>query len=196
MIMSAYDIMTDFLRTFIAVKIDPQPDLIRIISDLKESLKGQGIKWVDLNNLHLTLKFIGDTPALQVSRIKALLTQICAGFGTFSFDLEGIGYFKSRGIPKVLYAKIRDNGILINYAGEIDKGLTAIGFEREKRQFHPHLTIARIKYLGDRATFYRLSDRYNSLHLQTVTIRDIIFYNSILKSSGPVYKELSVIKLK
>ena len=188
--------MADLLRTFIAVKIDPDPVLLNMISELKGSTDSKGIKWVDENNLHLTLKFIGNTMPGRVNEITSVLMNIAGNFPVFSFEMEGVGYFKSRGIPKVLFVKIIDKGSLKNLADEIDIRLADIGFEREERQFHAHLTIARIKYIDDKQSFYRLTDKYKSCPLQKVKVKELILYQSILKSHGPFYKELSVVRLK
>jgi len=188
--------MSNLIRTFIAVKIDAEPVLKKMMQHLKESLDSSGIKWVDVSNLHLTLRFIGDTLPGQLEKIKSVLKDIPGSFPDFSFELDGLGYFKSRGVPKVLFIKINDDDNLKNLADEINIRLEEIGFKREERDFHPHLTIARIKYLKDKQTFYSLTDKYRSYSFQKVRVTNIILYHSILKSYGPLYKELAVVGLK
>jgi len=188
--------MTNLIRTFIAVKIDTGPVLKKMIQHLKGSLDSSGIKWVDVNNMHLTLKFIGDTMPGQLEQIISVLKEISGSFPVFSFELDGLGYFRSRGVPKVFFIKINENDKLKNLADEINIRLEETGFKREERNFHPHLTIARIKYLKDKQIFYSLTDKYRSYPFQKVPVENIILYHSILKSYGPLYKELAVVRLK
>ncbi|MCA1759498.1 MAG: hypothetical protein LC658_06990, partial [Bacteroidales bacterium] len=64
------------------------------------------------NNLHLTLKFLGDTFPSQVDEIGEELNQVSKQFSSFSFKLEGLGYFKNKGMPRVLFANIKDGEVL------------------------------------------------------------------------------------
>lgn len=98
--------MTDLLRTFVAVKIEPAPQLLQTIKDLKNKLLGEPVKWVDPNNLHITLKFLGDTLPSQVDEVGEELNQVAKLFSAFSFELEGLGFFKNKGMPRVLFANI------------------------------------------------------------------------------------------
>jgi RNA 2',3'-cyclic 3'-phosphodiesterase len=189
-------IMIHLIRTFVAVKIDAEPGLKKMISDLKKFLESSGAKWVDVNNLHLTLKFIGDTLPGQLDHIKSVLKDISVNFPVFEFDLDGLGFFKNKGLPKVLFIKINENESLKNLADEINVRLEEIGFKKEERDFRPHLTIARIKYIKEKQAFYSLADKYRSYPIQKVRVKNIILYKSILKSYGPLYKELAVARLK
>ena len=188
--------MNNLIRAFIALKIDPEPAMLKMIGDIKKCLSRERIKWVDESSLHLTLKFLGDIPAGQVSGIRSVLTDICQRTEKLKFSLKGIGYFKIKGNPSVLYVNIKCDEQLKRLAEEIDIRLEEIDITREVRHFRPHLTIARIKDISDKEVFYALCDRYRSTHLQSMSISNIILYQSILKYDGPLYKNLAVIRLK
>lgn len=182
--------MADYLRTFIAVKIEPQPELLRLVKHLKKTFENEKIKWVEENNLHLTLKFLGDTSPLQVEQVKELLLKTGENFSSFHFDLKGIGFFKRNRQPNVLFANIDKKDFLKQLASEIDVKLANLGFEKEKRDFNPHLTLGRIKYLNSKARFYETVEEYGNQFIQQVKIDEIIYYQSVLKTDGPEYKSL------
>lgn len=188
--------MSDSLRTFIAVKIEPQPELTELIKHLKKTFEKEKIKWVEENNLHLTLKFLGDTSPLQVEAVKNILQETGANFSPFQFDLKGIGFFKRNRQPKVLFANIEKKDFLKQLAAEIDTRLADLGFEKEERDFNPHLTFGRIKYLRNKPRFYETVEEFKSNFIQKVEIDKIIYYQSILKPEGPEYKTIEKVGLK
>jgi RNA 2',3'-cyclic 3'-phosphodiesterase len=183
------------MRTFIAIKIKAEPLLVSIIADLKDQLEGESMNWVDLQNLHLTLKFLGETSGQKVSEIKRLMSDISKKYQPFTIALEGLGFFKSNGMPRVLFSNIKEEETMAQLVEEAGDLLVFYGFEKEKRIFNPHLTLARIKYLKNKKRFYEAVEKSRSLALQQSTITDIIFFQSILNPSGPVYHELAVFPL-
>jgi RNA 2',3'-cyclic 3'-phosphodiesterase len=187
--------MTDLLRTFAAVDINPSPLLVQTMNNLENKLLGEPVKWVDPNNLHLTLKFLGDTLPLQVDEIGEELNQVSKKFSSFSFQLEGLDYFKNKGMPRVLFARIKEGEVLQHLAAEIGSRLERFGFETETRPFNPHLTLARIKFLKNKKTFYQAVEEYRNTFFQNAAIYELIFYQSILKPEGPVYQPLGVFAL-
>jgi 2'-5' RNA ligase len=187
--------MTDWLRTFIAIDINPSPLLIQILNELQNKLSAEPVKWVNPGNLHLTLKFLGDTLPSQVDEVGEELNQVSKLFSSFSFDLEGLGFFKNKGIPRVLYAAIKEGEVLQQLAVEIDSRLAIIGFEPETRPFNPHLTLARIKSLKNKKGFYGATEEYRETFIQTVTVGELLFYRSVLKPEGAEYRELEKFRL-
>ncbi|SHJ81819.1 2'-5' RNA ligase [Tangfeifania diversioriginum] len=187
--------MTDFLRTFVAVKVEPSPVLQETMKDLKQKLAGEHVKWVAPNNLHLTLKFLGDTLPSQVDEIGEELNQAAKMFSAFTFRLNGLGFFKNQGMPRVLFVPVKEGEIVQQLAAEIDSRLAKLGFYAEKRPFKPHLTLARIKYLNNKKAFYEAVEKYRSAFMQTADINELVFYRSILKPHGPEYKSIAKIDL-
>lgn len=187
--------MADYLRTFIAVKIKPQPGLLRLIRHFRKTFEQEKIKWVEENNLHLTLNFLGDTSSIQVEKVKELLQETGRNFSSFHFDLKGVGFFERNRQPKVLFADIENKDLLKKIAAEIDVRLADLGFEKEKRDFNPHLTLGRIKYLKNKVRFYETVEEYGNQYIQQVKIDEIIYYQSFLKPDGPAYKSLAKVGL-
>jgi RNA 2',3'-cyclic 3'-phosphodiesterase len=183
------------LRTFIAVKIEPRHSLVQLMHQLKKAFSEESIKWVAENNFHLTLKFLGSTSPQQVNEIKAVLQNIGRFFPAFHFDLKGIGYFKRKGQPRVLFIKIEKDALLKQLAAEIDTQVSLLGFEKENRPFNPHLTLGRIKFLKNKSRFYSITEKYSSKHILQTTIHEIILYQSILKPEGAHYEPLEIIQM-
>lgn len=187
--------MPESIRTFIAVKIEPQPALIKLLGHLKKTFDHEKIKWVEKNNLHLTLKFLGDTSPVQVEQVKTVLRETADNFSAFQFDLTGVGFFKKNRQPKVLFVNIEKHEILKQLAAEIDVKLSVLGFEKEQREFSPHLTLGRIKFLKNKPLFYDTINNYPEKLIQQVTINELIYYQSILKPAGAEYKSIEKIEL-
>lgn len=188
--------MSNAYRTFIALKIYPEDKLAGLFNALKSELSGEALKWVEPDNLHLTLKFLGDTNAEQVEEVKEILFQTASQFSGFQFQLKGLGYFKSNGQPRVLFAKIENFESLKQLVDSLQESLEEIGFEKDERAFKPHLTLARIKFIKNKRQFYSLVENADSTNFQPVNVNEIIYYQSILKPSGPEYIPLHKVQLK
>jgi RNA 2',3'-cyclic 3'-phosphodiesterase len=178
------------MRTFIAIKINPEQLLLNKIEELKKFLADEPLKWVDKQNLHVTLKFLGETSEEQSIQIKNILMNFAGKQYPVKVLPAGIGYFKSRGMPKVLFVDLKNGEVLQPVANCIDELLLPLGFEKENRLFKPHLTIARIKFLKNKKAFYEAVRHFQAISLPPASISEIIFYQSFLKPEGPVYFEL------
>ncbi len=188
--------MRDTIRTFIAVKIIPEAELVTFLRRIKEEFSNDPIKWVDENNLHLTLRFLGETSYEQVQKINHSLEEIASQTERFSVKLKGTGYFKNKGVPRVLFIKMDEIVKLEILAGLIENEAQKAGFEPEERAFNPHLTLGRITFLKNREMFIQLANEWKEIEFQIVYVNEIIFYQSILSGKEPIYKPLGKFKLK
>jgi RNA 2',3'-cyclic 3'-phosphodiesterase len=179
------------MRTFIAIKIDPQLPLLQLMEKLKKSWSNQSVAWVPKDQLHLTLKFLGDTTPWQVNQLNIILQETGALFPGFHLNLKGVGYFKKNGNPKVLFVKIEKAEVLHQLVAEINARAQDAGFVKDNREFNPHLTLGRIKYMKDREQFYNSLRRIPEKPIQASTINEIILYQSILKPQGAIYRPLA-----
>jgi 2'-5' RNA ligase len=182
-------------RIFIAVKVDPGGELLRIISSLKALLAAENIKWVDPANIHITLAFLGDTEEKRIKTIAQMLEGECARFHEFEFLLAGTGVFKNYWDPRILWAGIQSAERLIQLNNIIAEGLKLNGFEIEDRQFRPHLTLGRIKSLKGTENLKTVLERYRDNQFQIVHVNEVILFESILKQTGPIYKSLGNFRL-
>ncbi len=184
------------MRTFIAIKIEPEALLLQKMADLKKELAQEPIKWVDKQNLHLTLKFLGETSEEQVTQIKNMLEELASLQPPVSFIVSGMGYFKSRGMPRVLFADIHNGEALQQLAEGIETLLTPLGYNNETRPFNPHLTLGRINFLKNKQQFYQAVEAHQYVSLKSVSINEIIFFQSHLMPEGPEYRELGKYDLR
>jgi 2'-5' RNA ligase len=187
--------MKKTIRTFIAIKIIPDKKLFDLISNLKKSLAGEEIRWVENDNLHLTLRFLGETNQFQIDEISKKLETISGKFQPFQFELKGLSVFKKKIQPHVLFVSVDNDFVLKQLATEIKEMCKIFGFTAEENTFNPHLTLGRIKHIQNKVDFYALVKKYNETKFQQVIVSEIIFYQSILGIEGPTYKPTKLANL-
>jgi 2'-5' RNA ligase len=183
-------------RTFVAVKVEAGEELKDSISSLRSGLRSENIKWVDINNMHVTLAFIGDTDAPAISGVESMLEEKFEGFGNIDFKLTGFGLFRTFHDPRIVFSVIENPGRLVAAHELVKDGLRDLDIKLEERQFNPHLTIARIKDLRDKNNLQKLIQKYAGVELQTVIISEIVYYESVLLPTGPIYKPISKVLLR
>jgi 2'-5' RNA ligase len=136
------------MRTFIAIEI-PEPlkqNLDLSIGVLRSNLEDGLIRWVRLEAMHLTLKFLGEIELEQVRTIQEILEETAAMFSSFDIVIAGFGCFPKSSRPRVVWAGIEPkNGELLALQTELETRMESIGFERERRDYHPHLTLGRVR---------------------------------------------------
>ncbi len=183
-------------RLFLAIKIEASATFVELYNEIKNKLRNQDIKWVDLNNLHLTLKFYGETNVDLIPVICKKVEETINGLSTFDFHIIKTGIFGSSYQPKVIWFGIASNPILSELAENILDNMSQIGFERDRQNFVPHLTIGRIKYVDDKKLFSQIISNYTAADIQNVLVKEILLYESILRKEGPIYKIEKSFKLK
>ncbi|MDI6841114.1 MAG: RNA 2',3'-cyclic phosphodiesterase [bacterium] len=133
------------MRAFVAIKIPTE--IIEKVAQLQESLKEvQGVKWVKPENIHLTLKFLGEVKDEQIETVKSAIKSSIQGIKPFNISLSDIGGFPNLRRPNVLWIGVKEGkDKLIGLINKLEKELSKLGFEPEAREPSPHLTIGRIK---------------------------------------------------
>lgn len=182
-------------RLFIAIKIVPGGDLLRMISSVKALLGDESIKWVDSGNIHITLAFLGDTEEKKIKPLTRILEKACTDSGRFEFSLAGTGVFKNYNDPRVIWVGIHPEQDIAKLVTRINEGLKSGGCLIEDRSFRPHLTIGRIRTLKDNDRLKRVLETYRDTEFQIISAAEVILYESILMQSGPLYKELGKFSL-
>ena len=144
-----------------------------------------GAKWVPPEQLHLTVRFIGEVDGALFRDIKDVLEEV--DLASFSLQLKGVGYFPPRGAPRVLWVGLENNGSLQLLRKKIDAALLRIRVEPEGRKFSPHITLARLKNSPVRKIANFLSG--NALFSQEpFQVESFRLYSSILSSKGAYHK--------
>ncbi len=152
----------DEIRSFTAIELPPvlKDEIGRYIVDLKKIQRG--IKWVKAENLHITLKFIGEqSPALTADITDALGT-IDFNIGKFTVTVAETGAFPNKRRPRVIWLGLSANpeNALTDLQASIEKKLETIGIEREKRPFSAHLTIGRVKFGENFGRIWQYIEKY------------------------------------
>ncbi|MCF8335394.1 MAG: RNA 2',3'-cyclic phosphodiesterase [Bacteroidales bacterium] len=177
-------------RTFIAAKISPGEKLLETYTKLRNELKNEKIKWVNSDQFHITLFFLGDTDEEMIPRVRTQIGNLIDQFSAFYINLSGLGVFKNLHKPRVLWAGIYQYDTLKEIKERIDEEMVSLGFPAEERDFKPHLTMARLKWINDKEKLKGLIEGYKNEDFQQVKINECIYYESILKPGGPVYKPI------
>jgi len=161
-----------------------------------EGGRGPKVSWVPPANLHVTLKFLGWTRPEAVSAIRERVATGVAGRKCFEIEAVGTGAFPHAHAARVLWVGVRDgSGALAGLARDVEQWMAELGFEREGRVYHPHVTLGRVRDSGGADC----TDLLGSAGAQSFggsQIREVVLYESVTKSSGSEYTALFRVPLE
>ena len=175
------------MRLFVAIEI---PEEIKdYLCGIREEIADSRnkIRLVNKDNMHLTLKFLGEVQPNKLDDIKANLKKIT--FKPFSVVLDNIGVFPNEGYIRVVWVGLKPEEHVLELQKNIDENLKKL-FKKEK-DFKPHLTIARVKYIEDKKQFV---DKLKQIKVDNkkIEVNNFKLVKSTLTPKGPVYEELGV----
>ena len=175
------------LRCFIAIEI-PEP-IKREVGELINRLKkyNADIKWVIPENLHLTLKFLGDTPEALLPNIEESLFKIVLSYDPFYIKLYGTGVFPNRKHPRVIWIGIEDSKILNKLKLDMEDSMALLGYQKENKEFLAHLTIGRVRSRKGIVYLVNELNNFKDKDFGCIHIKSIKLMKSELKPNGPVY---------
>ena len=182
-------------RLFIAIEINRRKTLEEAYQVMRTSLRMERINWVSLENLHITLKFLGDTSGDDIPQIMDRLKGLCKDLKPFTISLTSLGVFKNLHEPRVIWIGCSQCNALSDFQARLEKGLTEIGIEPEARTFSPHLTLGRMKDIRQINPLTQLITNYKNFEFQQQAVDRIILYESVLNPSGPQYDKLLEVRL-
>lgn len=188
------------LRAFIAVEIPLQirQAVCNATSDLQKRI-GALVRWVPMENMHLTLKFLGDVAPSNVDMLTEMLRAEADLFHCFEFQLNGLGSFPSLKRPRVIYIGIHAPVVMDTLHRGVESASRRLGYESEERGFSPHLTIGRVKQNvtgTEQQTIRRALEETKIDSLGTARVDSVHLYRSDLKPTGSVYTRLYSAPLK
>jgi RNA 2',3'-cyclic 3'-phosphodiesterase len=184
------------MRSFIAIDLPPV---------IKEAIKGvvrelspgsSGIRWVPVENIHLTIKFLGEVKEDLVPMVEKQLRASAERHQAFTITIKGAGAFPNLRSPNVLWIGIEASDALSSLFRDIDAGMSGLGFELETRRFSPHLTIGRITDKNGTEPAIRGLSTYKDTVFGTIGVQEIRLMKSVLKPSGAEYSSAADIRLK
>ena len=182
------------LRVFVGVPVGAA--VAERISAVRNEFGGEAVRWVPAENLHLTLKFLGDVEEAQVVSIRSALREALAGTAGFGVTARGLGVFPDARRPRVLWMGLAAPE-LAQVAGQVDRALEPLGVERAATRFRPHATIGRWRRpeppgVSLREELPRWRDReFGEFRMDAVTL-----FRSTLRPAGATYSPLEVFRLE
>ena len=190
------------LRIFIAI---PLPErLLTRLGEVQYRLEGKvsprSVRWVKPEGVHLTLKFLGDTPRDEIPTIVEALTVVARNAPSFALTAEGLGGFPSPGRPRVLWVGVTEpTGRLKILYRAIEEAMTALGYKPERHGFTPHLTLGRVRRGASRDDRALISDAVTGTKVGELAAFEadrLEVIRSELKPSGAEYTTLKRFKLE
>ena len=175
------------MRLFIAIEI-PE-DAKEYITKIQENIDNttNKIRFVDKNQIHLTLKFLGEVQPNITEEINGNLKKIA--FKPFSVVLNSVGVFPSESYIRVIWIGFKPEDPILKLQNNIDENLKRL-FKKEKN-FKPHLTLARVKYIENKEDFI---DKLKKIKIENkrIDVNDFKLVKSTLTPEGPIYEDLEV----
>jgi len=184
------------IRTFIAIKLPD--DVIERLREVQTGLKREGldIKWVRPENIHLTLKFLGDIQNSDVDAVGNALESAAGPFAPLTLSAAGLGAFPSVKRPRVLWAGVRgDLETLSRLHARLEEGLSRLGIEKENKTFKGHLTLGRLKNKVPPDAMIDAVSKYGDMASRGFVADTLHLIKSELKPSGPVYTDLISVRM-
>ena len=175
-------------RTFIAIKIPLTENVSEVYQNIKIGLKEEKVKWVEKWNLHITILFLGDTNENDIEKICEGLSLNLKEFCSFSLKLKEAGAFRDVYKPKAIWIGTKESKQLKELYELIVNSLFSIGFEVQRREFKPHITIGRTKFIKNKNNLKNLVEIFKEKEIDQIKISEVYYYESILTSKGPLYK--------
>jgi 2'-5' RNA ligase len=180
------------IRSFLAFELplEIKNVVARVSEELRQSTLNE--KWVKVDNIHLTLVFMGNIETEDIPAIARGVKEVCQAFGPFDLSLKGIGCFPNRRNPRVLWLGLDgDLEPMSDFRDALQGHLTGFGIKEEKRKFKPHLTLGRFRKPKKMdSNEDQLLSRYEDLSSSVCSLRELILFKSDLKPTGAVYTKV------
>ncbi|ADL12208.1 RNA 2',3'-cyclic phosphodiesterase [Acetohalobium arabaticum] len=184
------------MRSFIAVDLaneEVKDKLVEIQKEIKALHSGK-IKLVKPENLHLTLKFLGEIEDTEVEELEEMLE----GFKEYSqqeINVSELGVFPHYGYMKVIWAGLKENETLKQIKSELEDKSAELGFDRDTKDFHPHITIGRVKNIWAKDKLVNKLKEFVDQDFGKLKLDKLKLKKSTLTSDGPVYETISEVEL-
>jgi 2'-5' RNA ligase len=186
------DTMETF-RGFIAVEVPVTDQMVSFQKDIKKT--NANVKLVEPENIHITLKFLGDVPVSEIETIESMMKQSVESIQPHSIMLKGTGVFPNENYIKVIWIGIQGSDHLYTIAHFLNQQSTKIGVKKEKRGFSAHLTIGRMKSAYGKEHILSLIKKYEETIFSEIPVNQIHLKKSTLTPRGPIYETLSNITI-
>jgi 2'-5' RNA ligase len=183
--------MSQTIRSFIAIEL---PEAVgSLLGKVQQDLRALRLRagWVRPQNIHLTLKFLGDIKTDDIDKIGPAMKAAAEEFEPFNLTIGGIGFFPGIKRPRVIWVGVGgQTRCLFALQRNLEDRLAAVDFPKEKRSFKGHLTLGRFRDAADPDTIRRVIQEYSDFGKVEFTVQRVVLLQSDLKPSGAVYSQL------
>ena len=189
------------LRCFVAVELDSfiRDNLGALRKQLQTELWGyeKGIKWVKAENLHLTVKFLGDVDDNMIVDVCKACDEAASKHSAFDIEVDNVGYFPPKASARVIWAGVSQGAQeLAKLFGSVEDNLEVLGFDKENKPLSPHITLSRIKNSENGRKASSIIDQLETHPFGIQGVEALTLFSSNLTSSGPVYDVVHRAELK
>jgi 2'-5' RNA ligase len=183
-------LLTDQIRSFVSIDVEGEQILSRVESIMSSlSSLGGDLKPVERENVHLTLKFLGNVSTSKLEEVESALAQVT--FPPFSLEIKGAGAFPNLKRMNVIWVGVGEGWSQVELIYEqTEKLLHQLGFSRETRPFSPHITVARVKSSRKRDEIAAFLGHLTEESFGTFPVESVRLKQSVLSPSGPKYSTL------
>ena len=182
------------IRAFLAIDLDDdlKPKINGIIREFKKS--DARIKYVELTNLHLTLKFFGDIDTDGLDLLEDAIANVTSQYDSFKVKIKGCGAFPNNNHIKVIWIGIDEDAVIRDLHDRLDEEFVRLGFDRD-RKFSTHLTIGRMKSAKNKNKVKATIEELGDVEIGDMEVSHITLKKSTLTPAGPIYEDLKIFEL-
>jgi 2'-5' RNA ligase len=183
------------LRCFLAVELPAsvQEAIEAATMGPRARLGTKLVRWVAIRNVHLTLKFLGDTAPSSMSAISAALQAEVRQYQAFEVRVRGFGAFPNNRKPRVLWVGLDAPPVLSSLQHELDVATARLGYNSEERQFSPHLTVGRVRPEAGASAIQKIREEIEQTsvgELGVVRVEAVHLFSSELQAAGSIYTNI------
>jgi len=180
------------IRAFIAVNLSPEilERIEQVSLDLQTRMKDVPVRWVPVENIHLTLKFLGNVSTANLEILKDILGKVVSSHSECDISVGGIGAFPKPHNPRVIWVGMEVPQELVTLQHNIEIETARLGYSREHRPFSPHLSFGRVSRNASAQDVHAIAEvleNYKVGFLGATRLKSVYLYRSDLKPDGAVY---------
>ncbi len=190
------------VRSFVAIELPDElkRELDEVVGQLKSAGGQSGVKWVDPQSIHLTLKFLGDVAVDRLDEITVALAEAVRGIPRFRLAVAGLGVFPNPRRVRVAWVGVSgETDVLERLQRRVESALARLGFAAESRRFTPHLTLARIRERASPQERQRLGQLVDSTSFESrhgISVNAVHLMRSQLTGQGAIYSRINSVTLE
>jgi 2'-5' RNA ligase len=182
-------------RAFIALDLSSEvlERLSQVLDEMRDEIGDSAMRWTPIENMHLTLKFLGDVSHSNVHRLKDIIQTTASSHRLFAFSVGGVGAFPSPQRARVLWAGVEGPPELTSVQRVIDMGTARLGYASESRPFKPHLTLGRVSRNAGSKDLQKIAQVLKEKKvgfLGVAQVKEIHLFRSDLHPQGAVYSKV------